>query len=128
MRTAASPGIMPRLTAGAAACADQVWHSSNDCPKQQKSSVIPASPASSRTPLRTLSFHSQPRGIPLLVVGAGSDTPGTALLGTNGSCPVFVPPLELPGELLLDGPVVQGAGPSVQVEELATVDRGSEFG
>ncbi|OAF62142.1 hypothetical protein VC83_01751 [Pseudogymnoascus destructans] len=29
---------------------DQVWHSSNDCPKQQKSSVIPAIPASSRTP------------------------------------------------------------------------------
>jgi len=66
--------------------------------------------------------------LPLLVVGAGSDTPGTALLGTNGGCPVFVPPLEPLGKLLLDGPVVQGAGPSVQVEELATVDRGSEFG
>ncbi|ELR02267.1 hypothetical protein GMDG_05337 [Pseudogymnoascus destructans 20631-21] len=49
MRPAASPGIMPRLAAGAAACADQVWHSGNDCPKRQKSSVIPASPASSRT-------------------------------------------------------------------------------
>jgi hypothetical protein len=66
--------------------------------------------------------------LPLLVVGAGSDAPGTALLGTNGSCPAFVPPLEPLGELLLDGLVVQGAGPSVQVEELAAIDRDSEFG
>ncbi|OBT81303.1 hypothetical protein VE02_10032, partial [Pseudogymnoascus sp. 03VT05] len=45
MRPAASPGIMPRLATGAAACADQVRHTSNDCPKRQKSSVILASPA-----------------------------------------------------------------------------------
>ncbi|ELR06621.1 hypothetical protein GMDG_08094 [Pseudogymnoascus destructans 20631-21] len=76
-----------------------------------------------------LACPSQPDDkLPLLVVGDGSDTPGTALLGTNGGCPVFVPPLEPPGELLLDGPVAQGTGPSVQVEELATVNRGSEFG
>lgn len=47
---------------------------------------------------------------------AVSDTPGTAILGTNSGCPVFVPPLEPLGELLLDGPV--GAGPSVQVKNL----------
>lgn len=65
--------------------------------------------------------------LPLLVVGAGSDTPGTALLRTNSSCLVFVPPLEPLGELLLNGLVVQGAGPSVQVEELAAVERHNEF-
>ncbi|OAF58356.1 hypothetical protein VC83_06595 [Pseudogymnoascus destructans] len=77
MRPGASPSIIPRLATGAAACADQVRHHCNNCPKWQKSSVILASPASSRTP------------------------------GTN--C------------------IIQSMGSSVQVEELATVDRGSEF-
>ncbi|OAF56340.1 hypothetical protein VC83_06663 [Pseudogymnoascus destructans] len=50
VRPAASPGIVPRLAAGAAACTDQVRHGGNDCPKRQKSSMIPSFLASSRTP------------------------------------------------------------------------------